>query len=107
MNNTRHLAVLTALKDKGVLTHVELEQRLNLRHLSHDLSALEQAHLIAGIAKPGKPRTFKITSQGLERLRGQRAVYSATYTPYVPPPPPYIRPGAAQALAIPSREFPT
>jgi len=107
MNNTRHLAVLTALKDKGALTHIELEQRLNLRHLSHDLSAMEQAHLIAGISKPGKPRAFKITAQGLERLQGQRAVYSATYTPYVPPPPPYIRPGGQQALAIPSRGFPT
>lgn len=107
MNNTRHLAVLIALKDKGVLTHVELEQRLNLRHLSRDLSALEQAHLIAGITKPGKPRQFKITAQGLERLQGQRATYSATYTPYVPPRPPLVRAGAERALAIPSRGFPT
>ena len=107
MTTTRHLAVLTALKDKGALTHIELEQRLNLRHLSHDLSAMEQAHLIAGISKPGKPRQFKITAQGLERLQGQRAVYSATYAPYIPPPPPYIRPGGQQALTIPSRGFPT
>ena len=89
------------------MNHVELEQRLAMQHLSRDLSSLEQAHLIAGIAKPGKPRQFKITAQGLERLQGQRAVYSASYTPYVPPPPPYIRPGGQQALAIPSRGFPT
>lgn len=107
MTTTRTLAVLTALKDRGALTHIELEQRLNLRHLSRELSAMEQAHLIAGIVKPGRPRTFKITSQGLERLQGQRTTYSASYTPYVPPPPPYIRPGGEQALSIPSRGFPT
>lgn len=107
MNNTRYLAVLAALKDRGPLTHVELEQRLNLRHLSRELSAMEQAHLLAGIVKPGKPRAFKITAQGLERLQGQRSVYSATYTPYVPPPPPMVRAGSERALSIPSRGFPT
>jgi hypothetical protein len=105
--STRVLAVLAALKDRGPMSHVELEQRLNLRHLSRELSAIEQAHLIAGIAKPGRPRAFKITAQGYERLRGQRAVYSAAYAPYVPPPAPYVRPGGQQALAIPSRGFPT
>lgn len=106
-DNTRHLAVLAILKDKGPMTHIELERRLDLRHLSRDLSAMEQAHLVAGIVRPGKPRQFKITGQGHDRLRGQRGVYSAAYTPYVPPPPPYIRPGGQQALAIPSRGFPT
>ena len=107
MNNTRYLAVLAALKDRGPLTHVELEQRLNLRHLSRELSAMEQAHLLAGIVKPGKPRMFKITAQGYERLRGQRGVYSATYAPYVPPTPLMVRAGAERALSIPSKGFPT
>lgn len=107
MNNTRYLAVLAALKDRGPLTHVELEQRLNLRHLSRELSAMEQAHLIAGIAKAGRPRTFKITSQGYARLGAQRAPYSATYVPYVPPAPPPVRAGAERAMSIPSRGFQT
>lgn len=104
---TRVLAVLAVLKDKGPMTHIELERRLDLRHLSRDLSAMEQAHLIAGIVKPGRPRTFKITSQGYARLGAQRAPYSATYTPYVPPAPPPVRAGAERALSIPSRGFPT
>jgi DNA-binding PadR family transcriptional regulator len=104
---TRTLAVLAILKEKGPMTHIDLERRLEMRHLSRDLSAMEQAHLISGTVKPGRPRTFKITSQGHDRLRGQREPYSAAYTPYTPPPAPYIRPGAAQALAIPSRGFPT
>ena len=104
---TRTLAVLAILKDKGPMTHIDLERRLEMRHLSRDLSAMEQAHLIAGTVKPGRPRTFKITGQGYERLNGQRAPYSAAYTPYTPPPAPYIRAGAEQALAIPSRGFPT
>lgn len=107
MTSTRTLAVLAALKDRGPMSHVELERRLDLRHLSRELSNMEQAHLIAGFVKDGRPRTFKITAQGYERLRGQRAPYSASYAPYVPPPPPYIRPGGQQALAIPSRGFPT
>lgn len=107
MTNTRHLAVLAILKDKGPMTHVELEQRLGMQHLSRDLSAMEQAHLIAGTTRPGKMRQFKVTAQGLERLQGQRGVYSAAYTPYVPPRPPLVRAGADQALAIPSRGFPT
>ena len=107
MNQTRQLAVLAVLKELGPMDHLTLERRLNLRHLSKDLSALEQSHLIAGVTKPGRTRVFKITSQGYERLRGQRPAYSATYAPYVPPPAPYIRAGAEQALAIPSRGFPT
>ena len=105
--STRVLAVLALLKDKGPMSHIDLERRLDMRHLSRDLSAMEQAHLIAGIAKPGRPRTFKITSQGYARLGAQRQPYSATYAPYVPPPAPYIRAGAEQALAVPSRGFPT
>lgn len=105
--STRVLAVLAVLKDKGPMTHVELERRLDLRHLSRELSAMEQAHLLAGIVKAGRPRTFKITAQGYARLGAQREPYSATYTPYVPPPAPYVRAGAEQALAIPSRGFPT
>lgn len=107
MNTTRQLAVLGVLKDLGPMDHLALERRLDLRNLSKDLSALEQAHLIAGATKPGKTRVFKITSQGHERLRGQRPVYSAAYAPYVPPPPAYLRPGAEDALRLPSRGFPT
>ena len=107
ITQTRTLAVLRILKEKGPMTHIDLERRLEMRHLSRDLSAMEQAHLISGTVKPGRPRTFKITSQGHDRLRGQREPYSAAYTPYVPPPAPYIRAGAAQALSIPSRGFPT
>lgn len=105
--DTRTIAVLNILKDKGPMSHVGLEQRLDLRHLSRELSAMEQAHLIAGSSKPGTMRVFKITAQGYERLRGQRAPYSASYAPYVPPPPPTLRAGAEQALALPSRGFPT
>ena len=105
--STRILAILATLKERGPMSHVGLEQRLNLRHLSRELSSMEQAHLIAGIVKPGKPRTFKITAQGYDRLRGQREPYSATYAPYVPPPPMQVRAGAERALSIPSRGFPT
>jgi hypothetical protein len=105
--STRTLAVLAILKEKGPMSHIDLERRLDLRHLSRDLSGMEQAHLIAGTVKPGRPRMFKITSQGHDRLRGQRPPYSAAYTPYVPPPAPQVRAGAEAALAIPSRGFPT
>lgn len=105
--STRILAVLAVLKDRGPMTHIELEQRLDMRHLSRELSNMEQAHLIAGFLKAGRPRTFKITAQGYERLRGPRAVYSASYAPYVPPPPMQVRAGAERALSIPSRGFPT
>ena len=105
--STRTLAVLAILKEKGPMSHIDLERRLDLRHLSRDLSGMEQAHLIAGTVKPGRPRTFKITAQGHDRLRGQRPPYSAAYVPYVPPPAPLVRAGAEAALAIPSRGFPT
>ena len=105
--STRVLAVLALLKDKGPMSHIDLERRLDMRHLSRDLSAMEQAHLIAGVAKPGRPRTFKITSQGYGRLGTQRQPYSAAYAPYVPPAPPVLRAGSERALAIPSRGFPT
>ena len=104
---TRTLAVLAVLKERGPMNHMDLERRLDMRNLSRDLSAMEQAHLIAGFVKDGRPRQFKITAQGYDRLRGQRAPYSASYAPYVPPPAPYIRPGGQQALVIPSRGFPT
>lgn len=105
--SARVLAVLAVLKGRGPMTHIELERRLDMRHLSRDLSAMEQAHLIAGIVKAGRPRTFRITSQGYARLGAQRTPYSATYTPYVPPAPPPVRAGADRAQAIPSRGFPT
>jgi hypothetical protein len=104
---TRTVAVLAILKDKGPMSHIDLERRLDLRQLSRDLSAMEQAHLIAGTVKPGRPRTFKITSQGYDRLKGQREPYSASYTPYTPPPAPVLRAGSDRALLIPSRGFPT
>ncbi len=106
-NETRTLAVLAVLKEKGAMDHLTLERRLALHNLSRDLSYLEQAHLIAGATRPGRARVFNITSQGYERLRGQRPVYSAVYAPYVPPPPAYLRPGAEDALRLPSRGFPT
>ena len=104
---TRTLAVLRVLKEKGPMSHIELERRLDLRNLSRDLSGMEQSHLISGTVKPGRPRVFKITSQGHDRLRGQRPPYSAAYVPYVPPPAPPLRAGSEAALAIPSRGFPT
>ena len=90
MTTTRTLAVLTALKDRGALTHIELEQRLNLRHLSRELSAMEQA--------------LSIPSRGLDRVAVTRIEVSPHSTSTEPPAWGAYRPVVSR-ISRPSKEI--